>query len=79
MSSYSLNLSSDLLEEVQQLAEDDRLSLDQWRLSAIAQKIETERTPRRLFQSYAEKADVVKFNEILARVPDVPPIPGDEL
>jgi predicted transcriptional regulator len=78
MSSYSLNLSSDLLEEVQQLAEADRLSLDQWLLSAIAQKIEAERT-RKLFQSYAEKADVTKFNEILARVPDVPPIPGDEL
>jgi predicted transcriptional regulator len=78
MSSYSLNLSSDLLEEVQQLAQDDRLSLDQWLLSAIAQKIEAERT-RKLFQSYAEKADVAKFNEILARVPDVPPIPGDEL
>ena len=78
MSSYSLNLSSDLLEEVQQLAEEDRLSLDQWLLSAIAQKIEAERT-RKLFQSYAEKANVEKFNEILARVPDMPPIPGDEL
>ena len=66
MSSYSLNLSSDLLEEVQQLAEADRLSLDQWLLSAIAQKIEAERT-RKLFQSYAEKANVEKFNEILAR------------
>jgi predicted transcriptional regulator len=78
MSSYSLNLSSDLLEEVQQLAEADRLSLDQWLLSAIAQKIESERT-RKLFQSYTEKADVATFNEILARVPDVPPMPGDEL
>ena len=78
MSSYSLNLSSDLLEEVQQLAAEDRLSLDQWLLSAIAQKIEAERT-RKLFQSYGEKADVEKFNEILARVPDVPPILGDEL
>jgi predicted transcriptional regulator len=78
MSSYSLNLSSELLKEVQQLAEENRLSLDQWLLSAIAHKIETERN-RKLFESYSEKADRVKFNAILARVPDVPPIPGDEL
>ena len=32
-----------------------------------------------LLESYAKKADYAKFDSILARVPDVPPIEGDEL
>jgi hypothetical protein len=78
MSSYELNLPSDLLEEVQRLALDGRESLDQWLLGAIAQRLETEKSLK-ILKQYASKADDVRFREILARVPDVPPIPGDEI
>jgi hypothetical protein len=78
MSSYSLELSNDLLQEIEQVAQVHQISLDQWLLSAIAQKLEVEKT-RRIFQEYAAKADFDRFNAILARVPDVEPLPGDEL
>jgi len=78
MNTYSLKLSNELLEEIQEIAQDSQLSLDQWVLSAIAQKLETEKT-KRIFQTYAKKADLDRFNAILARVPDIEPIPGDEL
>jgi hypothetical protein len=78
MSSYELNLPSDLLEEVQRLAVDGRESLDQWLVGAIAQRLETEKSLK-ILKQYASKADDVRFREILARVPDVEPMPGDEL
>ncbi len=78
MSSYSLDLPNDLLEEIQQIAQASQLSLDQWVLNAIAQKLEAEKALR-LFQSYAQKADFNRFDQILARVPDGKPMPGDEL
>jgi hypothetical protein len=78
MSRYKLNLPSDLLEELQRLALDGRESLDQWLLGAIAQRLEIEKSLK-ILQQYAAKADDVRFRKILARVPDVPPMPGDEL
>jgi predicted transcriptional regulator len=78
MSSYSLNLPNELLEEIQQVAQASQLSMDQWVLNAIAQKLESEKT-QQLFQRYAQQADFERFDQILARVPDVEPIPGDEL
>jgi hypothetical protein len=78
MSSYLLNLSSDLLEEIQRLAGASEISLDQWLLSAIFQKLETEKT-QQVFQEYAKKADFDRFDQIMARVPDLEPLLGDEL
>ena len=34
---------------------------------------------KRIFQEYAAKANFDRFNALLARVPDVEPLPGDEL
>ncbi len=47
-------------------------------MSAISAKIEAEKT-RHLLQSYVQNADYAKFDVLLARVPDVPPVEGDEL
>jgi hypothetical protein len=38
-----------------------------------------EAAPSEILKQYASKADDVRLREILARVPDVPPMPGDEL
>ncbi len=40
---------------------------------------EVEAEPSEILKQYASKADSERFREILARVPDVPPMPGDEL
>jgi hypothetical protein len=78
VSSYPLQLPEDLLTEVQQLAAANQTPIDQWLLEAIAEKVGAERSVR-LMQECAKKADYDRFDQILARVPDVEPIPGDEL
>ncbi|MEO0459089.1 MAG: hypothetical protein AAF152_21265 [Cyanobacteria bacterium P01_A01_bin.114] len=54
------------------------MPLEQWFMATIVAKIEVEKT-RYLLQSYAQKADYVRFDTILDRVPDVLPVEGDEL
>ncbi len=78
MSAYPLELPSELLAEAQKLAAEDQMPLSQWMMSAISAKIQAEKT-RQLLKNYAQNADYAKFDAILARVPDVPPITGDEL
>jgi 3-methyladenine DNA glycosylase/8-oxoguanine DNA glycosylase len=40
---------------------------------------EVEAEPSEILRQYASKADNERFWEIMARMPDVPPMPGDEL
>jgi hypothetical protein len=78
MSSYPLQLPEELMQEVQRLAEVSQLKLDEWLIAAIAQKVEAERSLSSLRQA-AQRADYDRFDQILARVADVEPMPGDEL
>ena len=78
MSSYPLQLPNDLLEEIRQLANENDVSLDQWLIAAISEKVGAARTER-LLRGYAARLDQAQFDQILARVPDVEPLPGDEL
>lgn len=78
MSHYPLKLPDTLLKEIQRLAEENKVSIEQWLLSAVTEKIEAQKVVR-LLQSYAEKADYNRFDEILESVPDTEPITGDEL
>lgn len=78
MSSYPLQLPEELIEEIRRLAAENQISLEQWLLAAIAEKVEAERTVR-LLRRFAKRADYARFDEILARVPDIEPIPGDDL
>lgn len=77
MSSYPLQLPEELMEEIRRLAAENQVSLDQWLLAAILEKVGFERTVR-LLRRFSERA-YTRFDEILARVPDIDPIPGDEL
>ena len=78
MSLYPLDLPTELLEEVREVAQASQLSIEQWFLEAIAQRLAAEKT-QRLFQDYARKADFDRFDQILSRVPEEVPMPGDEL
>ncbi len=77
MSPYPLQLPEDLMQEVRRLAEANQVPLEQWLITAIAQKVEVERSLSRLHQA-AQRAGYDRFDQILARVPDVEPLPGDE-
>ncbi|EGJ35374.1 MULTISPECIES: hypothetical protein [Moorena] len=78
MSYYPLELPETLLKEIQRLAAENQVSIEQWLLSAVTEKMEAHKVTK-LLQSYADKADYKRFDAILASVPDTEPIPGDEL
>ena len=78
MMDYPLSLSNELFAEIHQLAAASEMSLDQWLLAAITDKISADRT-QRLLDHYALQSDEARFQHILARVPDASPLPGDEL
>lgn len=78
MSTYSLDLPPELLEEAQKLASENQIPLTQWLISAISAKISVDKT-RQVLHSYADNVDYAKFDELLARVPDVKPVTGDEI
>ena len=78
VSAYPLELPAELLEEAQELASKDQIPLKQWLISAINAKIAVEKT-RQLLQSHAQNADYAKFDTLLEKVPDVPPIEGDDI
>lgn len=78
MTNYPLSIPNELLEEIHQLAEENEMSLNQWLLSAITKKINATKT-QRLLDHYVRQENEAHFQQILARVPDVPPLLGDEL
>lgn len=78
MSSYPLQLPEELMQEVRRLAEVNQVPLEQWLITAIKRHVAAERSLSYLWQA-AQAADYDRFDQILARVPDVNPMPGDEL
>ncbi|PSB63811.1 hypothetical protein DSM107010_71560 [Chroococcidiopsis cubana SAG 39.79] len=78
MSSYPLQLPEELIQEVRQLAAASQIPLEQWLIAAITQQLEVERSLSRLRQA-SQVADYERFDQILARVPDIEPMLGDEL
>jgi hypothetical protein len=78
MNNYSLELPTELLDQAQRLASEKRLSLEQWFLLAISEKVNAEQSFE-LMRSYAAQVDYPAFDEMMSRVPDVDPMPGDEL
>ncbi len=67
-----------LLQEVKELAEKQNASVDQIVSLALAAQVSAWRT-RESVASRAKRVNWQKVDEILARVPDNPPDPGDEL
>lgn len=67
-----------LVEEVKELAAKQNATVDQIVSLALAAQVSAWRT-RESIASRATRVDWQKVDDILARVPDVPPQPGDEL
>ena len=65
-----------LLQEVQELAATQHATVDQIVSVALAAQVSAWRT-RESIASRAGRANWEKVDEILTRVPDVPPEPGD--
>ena len=67
-----------LAEEVEELAAKQNASVDQIVSLALAAQVSAWRT-RESIASRANRVDWKKVDDILARVPDVSPQPGDEI
>ncbi len=77
MSMLSLRLPESLHRKVRELAAKESISINQFIATAVAEKMAALLTEEYL-EERARRADVAAFDRILARVPDVPPLPGDE-
>lgn len=78
MSTLSLRLPESIHQKLGQLAEQEGISINQLINSAVAEKLSALLTEKYLAER-AHRGDRAKFNAVLARIPDVPPLPGDEL
>ena len=76
---YPLQLPESLKETAIRLAREDGVSLNQWIVSAVAQKIGAVETAAEFFAERARAAETDRLNELLSNAPDAPPLPGDEL
>jgi len=77
MSMLSLRLPESLHRKVRELAAKESISINQFIATAVAEKMAALLTEEYL-EERARRADPAAFDRILARVPDVPPTPGDE-
>lgn len=77
MSTLSLRLPDSLHAKVRELAERDDVSINQFIATAVAEKMSALITEEYL-AARAKRGSRAAFRRVLARVPDVPPQPGDE-
>ena len=78
MSNLSLRLPDSLHEKVRELAARDNVSINQFIATAVAEKTAALLTVDYLTER-AKRGRPSAFDRILARVPDRPPVPGDEV
>src|SRR2546425_9814671 len=78
MSSLSLRLPDSLHRKIRQLAEQDDISINQFIATAVAEKAAALLTVAYL-EERGRRADPRLVDRILRRVPDLPPVPGDEM
>jgi hypothetical protein len=78
MATLSLRLPESLHRQLVQLAKAEGVSLNQLLSSAAAEKLAALMTEQYLAQR-AKRASRKRFDTALAKVPRVPPVPGDEL
>ena len=80
MSHYALELPEALWQEAQEVAQVEQISLDDFVLAAIAEKIAAARTAQ-YFRTRAARADPQAFLAVLERIKQAagPVVAGDEL
>jgi len=78
MSQYALRIPDSLAGYAKELAREDNVSLNQFIILALAEKVSALKTET-FFRERAERANPEKVLSILDSVRKLPPIPGDEL
>jgi len=78
-STYPLKLPVSIKKAAQRLAQEDGVSLNQWISVAVAQKIGAVETAAEFFARRSQNAIEGGMSAILAKAPNRPPDPRDEL
>ncbi len=78
MSQFALRIPDSLHGYAKEVAMADNTSLNQFIVTAVAEKISALKTEE-FFRQRAKKANLTQFDEILAHVSARAPLPGDEL
>mgnify|MGYP001582358497 CR=1 FL=1 len=78
MSALSLRLPDSIHRHIKEIAKKERVSINQFISSAVAEKISALLTEDYL-ESRAKRARRKDFKRILNKVPDRKPFPGDEI
>ena len=78
MSDLVIKLPPSLQRRIRQIARRDEMSVNQFVITAVAEKTAAVEAAG-YFQKRKKAASRKKFEEALAAIPDVPPVPGDEI
>jgi hypothetical protein len=78
MSTMSLRLPASLHEKARELAKKEGVSINQLVATALAEKLSALETVQYL-EARGAKASRKRFLEAMAKAPDAPPVPGDDL
>ena len=78
MSTLSLRLPESIHQKLGELAEKEGISINQLINSAVAEKLSALLTEKYLAER-ANRGDRSAFESVLAKIPDAPAAPGDEL
>lgn len=78
MANYALRVPESLYAYARQVAEEERVSMNQFFVTAIAEKVSALKTEA-YFRERRERGDLVDFDAWLAASPDLEPEAGDAL
>lgn len=78
MANYALRVPESLFSYARQVAEEERVSMNQFFVAAIAEKISALKTEA-YFRERQARGDMAAFDAWLAASPETPPQAGDEL
>jgi len=78
MTTLNAQIPDFLMKQMVDLAEQERTTVDQLVAVALTAQVSAWRKTESI-ESRAKRADFAAFDRIMAKVPNVPPMPGDEL
>ena len=78
MTTLNAQIPDSLMKQMVELARQEETTVDQLVAIALAAQVSAWRATESI-ESRAKRADFAAFDRVMAKVPKVPPIPGDEL
>ena len=78
MTTLHADIPDSLMKQVKELAQQEQTTVDQLVAIALTAQVSAWRATESI-ASRARRADYEGFDRVMAAVPDIPPMPGDEL